>query len=122
MTRIALLVVLCTMAVSCASQTRFAWGGYENSLYKYYKNPEQRENYREALEKAVVKGQEDNRVAPGLLAELGYLALEDGNSAQSVSYFEQEMKLFPESRPFMQSIIQKVKGGTNDDDADDLTS
>lgn len=122
MTRTVLLLVLCTVAVSCAPQTRFAWGGYENSLYRYSKSPEQRENYREALEKAVAKGQEDNRVAPGLLAELGYLALEDGDSTRSVAYFEQEMTLFPESRPFMESVIKKIKGGQSVGDDNDLVS
>lgn len=110
MKRLAILLVLGAMVASCAPQSRFAWGDYENSLYTYYKNPEQREKYRTSLEKAVAKGREDERVAPGLLAELGYLALEDGDAARSVTYFEQEMLLFPESRPFLESVIKKIKG------------
>lgn len=122
MKRILILLVLSMAVVSCAQQSRFAWGSYENSLYKYYKNSEQRESYRVSLEKAVAKGQEDNRVAPGLLAELGYLALEDGDSARSIGYFEQEMTLFPESRPFMKSVILKIKGDQPVEEDSDLVS
>lgn len=122
MKRTIILLVLSMAVVSCAAPSRFAWGGYENSLYKYYKNPEHREGYRVSLEKAVAKGQEDNRVAPGLLAELGYLALEDGDSARSVGYFEREMALFPESRPFMKSVIEKIKGDQPVEEDTDLVS
>lgn len=122
MKRIAILLTLSAMVISCADQSRFSWGGYENSLYKYYKNPEGRDKYRMSLEKAVAKGQEDNRVAPGLLAELGYLALEDGDSSRSVDYFEQEMALFPESRPFMKRVIKKIREGQSVDDDNDLVS
>ena len=122
MKKVMVLLVLCTAVISCAPQSRFVWGNYESSLYRYYKNPEQRENYRVSLEKAVAKGREDNKVAPGLLAELGYLALEDGNSAQSVDYFEQEMALFPESRPFMESVIRRINGGQSVGDNTDLVS
>jgi len=101
MTRAAILLVLCTMVISCAPQTRFVWGNYENSLYKYYKSPENREQYLRSLEKAVAKGQNEGKVAPGLMAELGFLALESGDTKGAVNYFENEMAIFPESRPFM---------------------
>ena len=117
-----ILLVSCTAVISCAPQTRFVWGNYESSLYKYYKNPEQREAYRTSLVHAVEKGSEVDKVAPGLLAELGFLALEDGNTGQAVGYFELEMKTFPESRPFLQSVIKRANGGeSSGDDSDDQT-
>lgn len=119
MKKIAILLVLCSAVISCAPQTRFVWGNYESSLYKYYKNPEQRETYRASLVQAVEKGSEVDKVAPGLLAELGFLALEDGDKGQAVGYFEREMAIFPESRPFLQSVIKRADGGEGSGDATD---
>ncbi|CAN5311467.1 hypothetical protein BH10PSE4_BH10PSE4_17050 [soil metagenome] len=96
---------------ACATNTnRFEWGGYESSLYAYTKKPELRANYRVSLEKAVEKGRQTDRVAPGLLAELGYLYLEDGDAEHAVPLFEEEMRRFPEAKPFMTSVIARAKG------------
>jgi hypothetical protein len=94
---------------ACAPATRFNWGTYEDSLYAYYKSPDQREQYREALIAAIEKGRADDKVAPGLLAELGYLYLEDGNLARAQELFQEEMTRFPESRPFLTRIISNAR-------------
>jgi hypothetical protein len=86
---------------ACAPATRFTWGTYEDALYAYYKNPSEREEYRDALIAAIERGRTQMNVAPGLLAELGYLYLEDGNRARAQELFEEEMMLFPESRVFL---------------------
>lgn len=94
---------------SCATPSRFEWGGYEGALYAYAKKPTLRENYRQALVKAVEEGKRTNRLAPGLQAELGYLALEDGDALGAVTYFEGEMRSFPESRAFLQGVVARSK-------------
>ena len=95
---------------SCATPSRFEWGGYESALYAYAKRPDLRPQYRATLEKAIADGRRTNRLAPGLLAELGYLALEDGDTVQAVRLFDEEMTAFPESRPFLTDIVARTKG------------
>jgi hypothetical protein len=97
---------------ACATPSRFEWGGYEGALYAYAKKPELRPRYREVLEKAIAEGRRTNRLAPGLCAELGYLALEDGDSAKAVEFFEAEMATFPESRPFLTNVVSRAKAQT----------
>ena len=94
----------------CAPATRFSWGDYENSLYVYYKSPNEREVYKKALTDAVERGRQRNDIAPGLLAELGYLYLEDGDSVRATALFREEMQRFPESRPFLTRIIDRSTG------------
>jgi hypothetical protein len=97
---------------ACAPATRFNWGVYEDALYGYYKNPSQREEYRNALLAAVERGRNQNNVAPGLLAELGYLYLEDGDQARAQQLFEEEMTRFPESREFLTRIMSNARAGS----------
>lgn len=106
-----LLAVLSASALLCACATpaRFEWGAYESALYVYAKKPDKRPEYQAALEAAVEKGRKADRVAPGLLAELGYLHLEDGEADKAVSLFEEEMRRFPESRPFLGAVIARAK-------------
>jgi hypothetical protein len=107
-----LLVAVATCAAlgACAPQTRFEWGNYEDSLYAYYKDPAARESYRKALIAAIDKGKRANQVAPGLLAELGYLDLEDGDTNDALPLFREEMLRFPESRPFLTGIVERAEG------------
>ena len=91
----------------CAPPTRFTWGDYENSLYVYYKSPSEREAYRKSLLAAVERGRQRNDIAPGLLAELGYLYMEDGDSTHAAILFREEMQRFPESQPFLTRILER---------------
>jgi hypothetical protein len=68
-----------------------------------------RSTYRATLEKAIAEGRRTSRLAPGLLAELGYLALEDGDNVQAVRLFEEEMIAFPESRGFLTGVVVRAK-------------
>lgn len=107
------LTAVALLLSACGTTSRFEWGGYEGALYGYAKKPELRPQYRATLEKAVEQGRRTNRLAPGLLAELGYLSLEDGDTATAVRYFEEEMKTFPESRAFLEGVVARAKGGSN---------
>jgi hypothetical protein len=110
MFRIGVAALAALSVAACATPSRFEWGNYENSLYVYYKKPDARENYRKSLVDAIERGEESQRVAPGLYAELGFLSLEDGNNAEAVAGFEKEMAAFPESRPFLSSIVSRITG------------
>lgn len=103
----AALSIIC----ACATPTRYHWGGYESALYAYSRNPELREQYEKSLREAISEGEETNRVAPGLYAELGYLSLEAGDDRAAMEAFAREMELFPESRKFLTSISNRTRGG-----------
>jgi hypothetical protein len=115
MRKIALSTAISAIAflTACAPASRFEWGNYEMALYAYAKNPAARETYRRALIAAIEQGRSTDRIAPGLLAELGYLYLEDGDRSQAVRYFEEEMRLFPESAPLLTRVIGRVNAGAS---------
>tara|TARA_R100000149_G_scaffold63868_4_gene35304 strand:- start:6046 stop:6393 length:348 start_codon:yes stop_codon:yes gene_type:complete len=103
---------------ACAPATLFEWGNYESALYAYSQNPENRQLYQESLEVAIERGLERGALAPGLMAELGYLHLEAGNTAEALRYFQEERSRFPESAKLMDRMIDGLSGtgaarGTN---------
>lgn len=104
-----LIVVSALSTLACAPVSRFEWGSYEQALYAYAQNPENRAVYVGSLEKAIENGRARNAIAPGLLAELAYIRLEDGNRQEALKLFEEERALFPESAPFMDRIIQQTR-------------
>lgn len=106
----ALVLGLLSLTGCVSAPQGFEWGRYEPALYTYAKKPDQRPAYESALEDAIERGRKTNRVAPGLLAELGYLHLEDGDVRGAVSLFEEEAQRFPEAAPFMRTVIARAKG------------
>ncbi len=105
----ACLLLACLGA--CAPKSRFEWGSYETSLYAYYKDTGQRLEYETALKKAIADGRKEGKIAPGLCAELGYMRLEDGDVVQAKQDFEEEMRLFPESKQFLFGVIDRMTTG-----------
>lgn len=107
---VGLLAGVCLLS-GCATSTgpKFYWGNYEHALYVYAKKPDQREFYRSSLEKAIEQGRANNAIAPGLLAELGYLYLEDGDTDKAVALFQEEITRFPESKVFLTMVIEHAK-------------
>ena len=98
---------------ACAPTSRFEWGAYEQALYAYSQNPENRGVYKTALENAIERGRARDAIAPGLLAELGYLHLEDGNAVEALKYFREERTLFPESAVLMDRVITQLGGSAS---------
>lgn len=112
MIRTSFLLLAGVLAVTaCATPPRFEYGAYEPTLYAYYKKPEMADRFEQALEKAIEKGEASDRLAPGLLAELGYLQLLQGDQAAAIALFEKEAEAFPESGFFMNAVVSRLKGG-----------
>ena len=106
---------LAIFASGCGGPTtRFVWGDYESALYAYYKAPGELVAYREALREAIEEGEAEGKLAPGLCAELGYTYLEEGDLASATQLFELEMQNFPESRPFLGGLIQRLSPQSSD--------
>jgi hypothetical protein len=107
---LAVILLSSFLLEGCATTpSRFEWGGYESALYTYAKKPDRRADYQKALEVAVARGRTTDRVAPGLLAELGYVYLEDGDLEHAVPLFEEEMQRFPESRTFLTGVVARAR-------------
>lgn len=112
MRKTTLLIVL-SVAVSisvsgCVRTTRYTWGGYDQSLYNYYRDPGVSAKHAECLQAAIKEGELDGTVPPGLYAEYGYALLEAGQSAEAVSNFNKEKEKWPESSFLMEKLIRNA--------------
>lgn len=101
----AAVVILALLAGCQTAPPLFEFGSYEQSLYVYYKKPDQADRYRESLEKAIEKGEKNDNVAPGMYAELGYLVSLQGDHNAAIEMYQMEMEKFPESSFFLKRVI-----------------
>lgn len=108
-------LILCCSALSisllsgCGSKELHYWGDYEDSLYERYveNNPEQARKY---LQETLEDAQDGNqRVAPGLYADYGFMLYQRGDKNQAIEFFEKEKQLYPESQALMTKLIERVK-------------
>ena len=102
---LAAMVVLTGCATT--AHDKYNWGDYDPSLYGYYKSPAKVGELTAALEETIKAADGHNQpVAPGLRAEYGYLLLQQGKAPEAVSAFRAEEKQWPESKVFMDHMIQ----------------
>ncbi len=106
---IILIMFMAFGVLGCGPSTKYHWGNYENSLYRYYKNPAEVEKLAEALAEIIEKGERDGKVPPGIFAEYGYLLFITGNTGEAVAYFEKEKNIWPESSMLMDKMIATTK-------------
>jgi hypothetical protein len=110
------IALLCVLMTGCATRTGlYQWGGYDAMLYQSYKNPEKAVEFRQGLELHITKMEASNqKVAPGLYAELGTLYLQTGDNTKAVSMYKKERDAWPESRGLMDSLITNVAKRSSD--------
>jgi hypothetical protein len=110
------IALLCVLMTACATRTGiYQWGGYDAMLYQSYKTPEKAVEFRQGLELHITKMEASNqKVAPGLYAELGTLYLQSGDNTKAVSMYKKERDAWPESRSLMDSLITNVAKRSND--------
>lgn len=117
MKRIILLPCLFTavLLVGCATtQSKYDWGGYEDSLYSYYKDPTKSAEYFAQLEQVIQDSKVTGKpLAPGLHAEYGFLLLQQGKSSDAIAQFENEKSKWPESTYLMNNLIRIASSSTN---------
>ena len=111
--RAAMLALAAAVLTGCATppKTMYQWEGYQPQVYQYLKgeSPEQQIAAMEKdLQTISAKG---NNVPPGFHAHLGMLYSVAGKPDQVVTQFEDEKKLFPESTPYMDFLLGKLKKG-----------
>ncbi len=95
---------------SCASNTIYYWGHYQELLYDQYQTPG-----KATPEQQVLALQEDIQIAksknkplpPGFYAHLGYQYLQMGKTGEAKQGFEAEKRQFPESAVLMDRFLKK---------------
>ena len=111
-TRITLLLLCIFLAVGCATNKEmYYWGDYEKLIHDAYIKPgsadpaTQIEKIKTDIQKSELKGK---RVAPGIYAHLGYLYALEGKDSQSKAAFKQEQTLYPESKVFIEGMLNRA--------------
>ncbi|WP_119394423.1 DUF4810 domain-containing protein [Salinibius halmophilus] len=106
-----ILLALSLVALSgCASKGLYDWGGYEDSLFDYYHQPETKLDLIEDLVEHVEYLMEyDEKPAPGLLAEVGTFYLLEGDRQRAVYYYRLEAQEWPDSQPMMAKLIKNLE-------------
>lgn len=90
--------------------TLYDWDGYDDALYRHYRQPQDRDTWVESLKTAVLAAEaQGRRVPPGLYAEYGYALYEEGVYPQAVAYFRKEREQWPESRFLMEKMIRNAE-------------
>lgn len=107
------LVIALMMLTGCASQQGlYQWGSYEEQIYAMYSSPG-KSSPDEQIAKLEADGEkaraQSRTPPPGHHAHLGYLYFQTGKPDQAIASFETEKVLFPESRPFMDRLIGRIK-------------
>jgi hypothetical protein len=105
-----LALFIVTTLSACVPPSMYQWGNYENGLYKSYQDPNQTEALRIDLE-SHIKDLESlqQKIPPGLCAELGTLYFQKGDSNTAKFYYAKERDTWPESRGLMTSMIQNIE-------------
>jgi len=109
--RFALLAATLLITACATNQQKYAWGTYDHSLYVYYKDPAKAAALAQSLEATISAAEKTNAiVGPGIYAEYGYLLLQQGNNTAAIDSFRKEATLWPESKVFMNHMIQAASG------------
>jgi hypothetical protein len=108
MKHLLLLPIVLSLA-ACAPKSLYQWGGYEDMLYRGYKEPEKMSVMRTNLEAHIQKLQQSGeKVPPGLSSELATLFLQAGDKAKARFYYNVEKTTWPESRKLMDALITNL--------------
>jgi hypothetical protein len=101
---------LLALATGCET-THYDWGRYEDSVYAITSTPDGFDLQAEidGLEQQLEKSMNHDRLPPpGLHAHLGYLHSVAGNLDAARQHFENEKRLYPESKKFMDALESRL--------------
>lgn len=110
-----ILFVLAITAVLAGCKTKdpiYYHGQYNAVVYNYFKAEDMTISEQvQALEELVDTAKAKNKsIAPGIHAHLGMLYFELGNANLGLEHFNTETELFPESKPYIDFLVNSAKG------------
>lgn len=86
----------------------YDWGSYETQLYHHFDNATKPEVQLAALLKDEQDAHAKGKILPpGFYAQLGLLYQETGQIDQANAAFKEEEKLYPDSIPYMNHLLQE---------------
>lgn len=106
-----LTIALLGVSLAGCAKTMYSWNGYDDCLYRHYRNPTERESFGEKLKEIVEEAEAEGKVPPGIYAEYGFFLYEGGDFPQAAAFFAKEQEKWPESAFFMQKMISNAKAG-----------
>ncbi|MFT2099636.1 DUF4810 domain-containing protein [Marinomonas sp. 2405UD66-6] len=111
----ATLIILSILVLGgCASkQNTFYWGEYENLIYDMYIEPGSADSTTQisVLLADIQKAEAKNiPIAPGIHAHLGYMYALEGDIDQSITEFNTEKSLYPESATLIDGMLKRLEG------------
>ncbi|MES1981605.1 MAG: DUF4810 domain-containing protein [Pseudomonadota bacterium] len=110
--RLVALAFTALVLSGCATQSRhtYDWDGYDSMLYAGYKDPARMQEMKLELERHIAEmDRSGQKIAPGLLAELGTLYLQSGSSDQAIMMYGRERDTWPESQGLMTAMIKNIE-------------
>tara|TARA_R110002050_G_scaffold292293_3_gene447558 strand:+ start:5719 stop:6066 length:348 start_codon:yes stop_codon:yes gene_type:complete len=106
-------VAVFTLA-SCARQKPlYDWHDYDRSSYFYQKDTD-KESIKDLLDTYhdMIKEQKEGTrgvIPPGVYADYGFLLLQEGDIKKGSQMLERELKLYPESKIFIDRILKMIE-------------
>ncbi len=107
-------MVLVAALTGCATGHKvpllYSWNGYPDHVYDYLKSESSPQEQVLAMEQGIQKANAANRtVPPGYYAHLGLLYMNMGRTDQALVSWEHEKRLFPESKPYIDYLVNNMK-------------
>lgn len=109
----ALVIALPLILFTGCAESLFHWGKYEDSLIERYIENDTTQTETHLRDIFTEAESTQQRVPPGIYADYGFMLYKRGDKSTSISYFEKEKKLYPESSFFMNKLIERIKQQSN---------
>ena len=105
-------LALVAALTGCASkpQSLYSWNSYSDHVYSYLKSEASPEEQVLSMEKGIQQASASQRtLPPGYYAHLGLMYLNAGRTDQALNAWEHEKRVFPESVPYIDYLINNMK-------------
>lgn len=111
------VLIVTILFAGCGPQPKppiYHWGSYTKSSSDFFHGegePGALQKHKDVLEEIINTSESNNqRVAPGLYAELGQLYYQLGQKEKAIGYLEKEKTTYPESSKFIDRILEQTGG------------
>lgn len=106
------LIFIVVLVGACAPKTLYTWDAYDHSTYSYVKNTDEKSlDTMMKVYEMIIKNPRGTRLVPppGVCADYGYLLLKMSKNIEGKAMLEKEIKLYPESKVFVDKILKMIE-------------